>query len=281
MEAPRILSTIDLIILGYSSNPDPIDIYWYRQFFRSLQTILEKYSIDNSQLLTAVPLADQQLENRVAFWNAMGKIRAHFHLHRPVMSLEQFHKPPTPTEFGPFIWALMHYVTFLFPNVPTPLDQNTFQTFFRSIQHVLPCPTCRKHLTEWYEKFPIRLDNKTILVEWLIHIHNQVNSSLSKRANWTLREVLLSRGKLLSRAMPPQQPTTSRAPTRAAQQGQAAQQKPIQKAKIRSTAVSMVPNFQFKKSTSFLQTIQGSKSAVQLKSKSTRHKLSCNCGRPR
>lgn len=279
MEAPRILTTIDLIVLGYSSNPDPIDSYWYRQFFRSLQIILEKYSADNSQLLSSMSITDQQLENRVAFWNTMGKIRAHFHLHRPVMSLEQFHKPPTPTEFGPYIWSLMHYVTFLFPNVPTPLDQNTFQTFFRSIAHVLPCPTCRKHLTEWYEKFPIRLENKTALVEWLIHIHNQVNSSLSKRSNWTLRDVLLSRGKLFSRAQVITKSSTIKSTTIKSTPMKKSQG-PLPLTKIRSTL--MAPNFQFKKSTSFLQTIQASKSAGQLKGKlTTRHKLSCNCGRPK
>jgi hypothetical protein len=294
MDVNGILDAIDSVILGYSLEPTSIESYWYRQFLRNLKHILEKYSTDNANLIS-VDITDNDTANKLALWQLMATVRTRVKSTRPVISIQQFSNPPPPSVWGPRIWALLHYITFLFPNVPDKNDQNLFQIFFQSIAYVLPCPTCRKHLSEWYEKFPIRLENKTALAEWLIQIHNQVNSSIGKRSNWTLREVLFLRGRFLSAMV-------------SKQQQQQQQQQQTRQAARQSAATARVParpvarpNFQFKSATRKPQAAsQARRSAAkpqpakcsiarqntvgpagtkQLVKK--RYSLSCNCGRVR
>ena len=93
-----------------------------------------------------------------------------------------------PNIWGPSAWLFLHSVTFQYPENPTEVEKLNYNHFFTSLQHVLPCPTCRKHYKENLEKLPIALNSKKELIEWLIDIHNEVNIIYHKK-QFTYEEV--------------------------------------------------------------------------------------------
>ena len=88
----------------------------------------------------------------------------------------------TTKDWGPKLWYSLHIITFNYPDTPTIIDKQNFETFFTSLQYVIPCSLCRQHYKEHLEKNPIRphLENKIVLSKWLVEIHNQVNIMLGK-----------------------------------------------------------------------------------------------------
>lgn len=96
-----------------------------------------------------------------------------------------------PKIWGPFMWFILHIISFNYPEKPTPFDKQSYRDFFNSLKHVIPCKECKKHYTKNIQEHPItpHLDNKKHLIEWLIKIHNLVNISLNKKI-YTTDEVL-------------------------------------------------------------------------------------------
>lgn len=96
-----------------------------------------------------------------------------------------------PKIWGPFMWFILHIISFNYPEKPTPYHKQSYRDFFNSLKHVIPCEQCRKHYTTHIQEYPItpHLDSKKHLIEWLIYIHNMVNVSLNKRT-FTTDEVL-------------------------------------------------------------------------------------------
>ena len=93
-----------------------------------------------------------------------------------------------PNIWGPPAWTFLHSVTFLYPENPTVVDKQNYYLFFKSLKNVLPCPNCQEHYSINFEKFPIRLEKRDDLIEWLIDIHNEVNIIYHKK-QFTYEEV--------------------------------------------------------------------------------------------
>lgn len=87
-----------------------------------------------------------------------------------------------PKIWGPYMWFVLHLITFNYPKNPTNYHKQAYRDFFNSLKDVIPCESCRKHYAKNIQNYPItpNLDSKRKLVEWLIQIHNQVNMSLNK-----------------------------------------------------------------------------------------------------
>ena len=93
-----------------------------------------------------------------------------------------------PEIWGPNAWLFLHTVTFNYPKNPTVIDRNNYYDFFNSLQNVLPCQKCQEHYKLNLQKFPIQLQSRRHLVQWLINMHNAVNIKNGKEA-WTYDEV--------------------------------------------------------------------------------------------
>ncbi len=92
-----------------------------------------------------------------------------------------------PQVWGPGAWKFLHSVTLQYPLKPTYTDKKNYADFFTMLQYVLPCPTCQEHYKKNLKMYPIQTQSRDKLVEWLVHIHNQVNLSNGKRM-WSLDE---------------------------------------------------------------------------------------------
>ena len=98
----------------------------------------------------------------------------------------------SPEIWGPSAWKFLHYITLAYPENPTASDMKKYKDFFTSLSNVLPCMGCRINYSDNLKKQPLTntiLKSKIKFVEWLIDIHNEVNSKTGKKI-LTLNEVL-------------------------------------------------------------------------------------------
>ena len=93
-----------------------------------------------------------------------------------------------PTIWGPAAWKFLHTITFQYPEVPTDDDKRKYYIFFNSLKYVLPCPNCREHYSNNFEKRPIKLESRDDFIKWLIDIHNEVNI-INKKKKYSYEEV--------------------------------------------------------------------------------------------
>jgi hypothetical protein len=88
-----------------------------------------------------------------------------------------------PEIWGPHGWIFLHTITLNYPHRPTMYDKEQYKNFFLNLQNVLPCKYCSHNYKLHLKKYPITkfLDSKKDLVQWLIHIHNEVNIIFNKK----------------------------------------------------------------------------------------------------
>ena len=98
-----------------------------------------------------------------------------------------------PRKWGPAGWEFIHSVALGYPNSPSLADKDRYRTFFVSIGGVLPCPVCRGHYTEFFEQtrvlFEHSLDSPTLLFEWTVDAHNNVNRHNGK-SEWSYEQAI-------------------------------------------------------------------------------------------
>ena len=82
--------------------------------------------------------------------------------------------------WGPHFWTVMHTVAFSFSDNPTLQERQAAHNFFTSLQHLLPCPKCRRHCQENLSKTPPDTTNRDTLSRWSVNFHNEVNKCLNK-----------------------------------------------------------------------------------------------------
>jgi hypothetical protein len=75
-----------------------------------------------------------------------------------------------PAVWGNKTWSLLHILTFV--------SKEDLGKLFYYLQFILPCEKCRRSYKEHIEILPIPKTNKR---EWLIQLHNRVNSSIGKK----------------------------------------------------------------------------------------------------
>lgn len=95
-----------------------------------------------------------------------------------------------PSIWGPHFWFILHVISFAYPEHPTEYDKRIYHDFYTSLKDVIPCELCRKHYREHILKYPLtpHLDTRETFINWVIQVHNFVNTSLNK-PTLTVKEV--------------------------------------------------------------------------------------------
>jgi FAD-linked sulfhydryl oxidase len=86
------------------------------------------------------------------------------------------------------MWFMFHVIAATFPNSPTPEDRANYMAWYKSLQHVLPCPGCRMGYKTIIATEPTKLTsrvfaNRQSLFKWTVDAHNRVNAKLGKRVH--------------------------------------------------------------------------------------------------
>jgi hypothetical protein len=92
----------------------------------------------------------------------------------------------TKNIWGPYIWYIMHIVSFNYPN--SSYYNNLYKTnklyesFYNHIYSIIPCTICKEHYKNQLKKYPIKLYiEKNKLDELIIFYHNNVNALNHKK----------------------------------------------------------------------------------------------------
>ena len=84
-----------------------------------------------------------------------------------------------PKIWGPQMWMVLHYLTFVYE--PSK-DKQKYKRFFQHhVVNLIPCKPCRQNYCRHIKTFPIKLDSKESLSRWLVKIHNLINKRLEKK----------------------------------------------------------------------------------------------------
>jgi hypothetical protein len=98
-----------------------------------------------------------------------------------------------PKIWGPFLWYILHIMSFNYPVNPSYADKRIYHDFYVNLKELIPCANCRKHYQQHLHTNPITpaLDTRADLVKWVIQMHNMVNISLGK-PTMTVEEVMFA-----------------------------------------------------------------------------------------
>ena len=96
-----------------------------------------------------------------------------------------------PKVWGPFLWYILHIISFNYPLNPSYADKRIYHDFYVNFKDLIPCANCQKHYRQHLHSNPITpaLDSRADLVKWVIQMHNLVNISLGKPI-MTVEEVI-------------------------------------------------------------------------------------------
>jgi hypothetical protein len=85
--------------------------------------------------------------------------------------------------WGPPLWFSLHTICVNYPESPSYMEKRNHYDFFKNLQYILPCETCKSHYRNNFKKYPIEnfLDNKRLLVKWINLMHNAANEIIHTR----------------------------------------------------------------------------------------------------
>lgn len=75
----------------------------------------------------------------------------------------------------------MHFASFRFPESPTMQQSAAAARWIEDLAHMLPCPTCAEHWTEYVSQNPPSAFNRRTLSRYVFDAHNAVNRRIGKR----------------------------------------------------------------------------------------------------
>lgn len=92
--------------------------------------------------------------------------------------------------FGPSTWKALHSMAFNYaknPDQPTEAEKRDVVDFFRLVERMLPCESCRVHYGKYINANPIDASSRDALTKWLYDCHSAVNER-NKKPNLTYQE---------------------------------------------------------------------------------------------
>jgi len=95
-----------------------------------------------------------------------------------------------PALWGPSFWQTMHWTAAGYPTSPSTEDKIHFKSFYEGLRYTLPCSDCRQHYTDLLLQMPIDpfLVSGRQLRQWVVSLHNAVNSKTSSDQRWTIAQ---------------------------------------------------------------------------------------------
>lgn len=83
--------------------------------------------------------------------------------------------------WGPGLWTFIHMIALNVRLHPTPQEKQGYTDFFKSLQQVLPCGTCRREFTKMTRSIPKNVFlNRATAFAWTVRLHRAVSRRLNK-----------------------------------------------------------------------------------------------------
>lgn len=80
--------------------------------------------------------------------------------------------------WGPVMWYVLHYLSFRYPQNPSPKQKKLYRNLIESLEFVLPCGACRINFHSNIHENPLTnadLETRCGFAAWVYNFHNGVN----------------------------------------------------------------------------------------------------------
>lgn len=88
--------------------------------------------------------------------------------------------PLTKEELGRATWTFLHTLAAQYPDKPTRQQKKDVKELMSILSRMYPCKECADHFQEILRSNPVQAGSHAEFSQWLCHVHNTVNRSLSK-----------------------------------------------------------------------------------------------------
>ncbi|XP_021750995.1 FAD-linked sulfhydryl oxidase ERV1-like isoform X1 [Chenopodium quinoa] len=89
-------------------------------------------------------------------------------------------QPVTKEDLGRSTWTFLHTLAAQYPEHPTRQQKKDVKELMTILSRMYPCKECADHFKEVLRANPVQAGSQAEFSQWLCHVHNVVNRSLSK-----------------------------------------------------------------------------------------------------
>lgn len=100
-----------------------------------------------------------------------------------------FVNPYHPKSWGPSFWRILHTIAGQYPDQPSTEEKTAMEQFLGSLVYLIPCDKCREHYKQYIHTNPPQTQTGTSLRQWILWLHNQINTSTRSGKSWTMAEL--------------------------------------------------------------------------------------------
>lgn len=100
--------------------------------------------------------------------------------HSQLPKQEKSAGPVTKEELGRATWTFLHTLGAQYPDKPTRQQRKDVKELMAILSRMYPCNECADHFKEVLRANPVQAGSQAEFSQWLCHVHNVVNRSLSK-----------------------------------------------------------------------------------------------------
>ncbi|XP_015057098.1 FAD-linked sulfhydryl oxidase ERV1 [Solanum pennellii] len=100
--------------------------------------------------------------------------------HSELPKKEKSSGPVTKEELGRATWIFLHTLGAQYPDKPTRQQRKDVKELMAILSRMYPCSECADHFKEVLRANPVQAGSQAEFSQWLCHVHNVVNRSLSK-----------------------------------------------------------------------------------------------------
>jgi len=93
-----------------------------------------------------------------------------------------------PPVWGTVVHDTLQMIALGYPSSPSDDQKVSMNLLLNNMFKNLPCPACRIHAQQYFEKHPPDLSSAESLYKWLTDFHNVINDRTGKRSDWTVQE---------------------------------------------------------------------------------------------
>lgn len=164
--------------------------------FRCLEKLLpvDRWKISLSQFLQEQPVHEfmedsdmlfrwsYRLHQYVSYVKGNRQVNSHYTLEQLINDYSLITKP----EWGKPFWNVMHNIT-LNLNMNNQMSNHStlqyYKAFITSVNFILPCQDCKRHMTEFLAHNPLGSEHQTHpnLFMWTVRFHNEVNTRSNQK----------------------------------------------------------------------------------------------------
>lgn len=88
--------------------------------------------------------------------------------------------PVTKEDLGRSTWTFLHTLAAQYPDNPTRQQKKDVKELVQILSRMYPCKECADHFKEVLRSNPVQAGSHAEFSQWLCHVHNVVNRSISK-----------------------------------------------------------------------------------------------------